>query len=74
MASCRVEIKEPAQKEIRKLPKGIREKVIDKIAKLAAEPIPPDTVNRTKRGGFRSLLRGGFYGETWAASAASVRL
>jgi mRNA interferase RelE/StbE len=43
MASYKVEIKKSAQKEIRKLPKGIREKVVEKIDKLAADPLPSDT-------------------------------
>jgi mRNA interferase RelE/StbE len=40
MASYKVEIKKSAQKEIRKLPKSTREKVIEKINRFAANPLP----------------------------------
>lgn len=42
MASYKIEIKKSAQEEIRKLPKGIRKKVVNKIDKLALNPLPSD--------------------------------
>jgi mRNA interferase RelE/StbE len=63
MASYKIEIKKSAQKEIRKLPKDIREKVVNKIDKLALEPLPTDTEKikglknayRLRQGNYRIL-------------------
>ena len=63
MASYKIEVKRSAQKEIRKLPKGIRQKVVEKIDKLAINPLPPETEKikglenayRIRQGSYRIL-------------------
>ncbi len=43
MASYRVEVKRSAQKEIRKLPVTTRKRVVTKIRRLSADPLPAGT-------------------------------
>jgi mRNA interferase RelE/StbE len=65
MASYRVEIKKSAQKEIRKLPKEIRQKVVAIINGLYRQPLPAESkkikgsneVYRIRQGTYRIVYQ-----------------
>lgn len=63
MASYKIGIKKSAQKEIRKLPDGVRGKIIQKIQELYEQPIPSsaekikglNNVYRLRQGNYRII-------------------
>ena len=65
MASYKIEIKKSAQKEIRKLPRNIREKVVGIINRLYDDPVPAeaqkikgsDNIYRIRQGNYRIVYR-----------------
>jgi mRNA interferase RelE/StbE len=65
MASYKIEIKKSAQKEIRKLPLEIREKVVSIINQLYDDPVPTeaqkikgsDNIYRIRQGAYRIVYR-----------------
>jgi mRNA interferase RelE/StbE len=65
MASYKIEIKKSAQKEIRQLPREIREKVVSIINRLYDDPVPAeaqkikgsDNIYRIRQGTYRIVYR-----------------
>lgn len=60
MGKYEVEFLRTALKELKKLPKDIQKKIIEKIERLPEDPYPPDT-KKLKNGNGRFRIRVGNY-------------
>lgn len=60
MSRYRIEFLKTAQKELRKLPKEIQQRIATKIDSLLADPYPPDS-KKLKNGNGRFRIRVGDY-------------